>query len=54
MVEKGDAKFYDLYSERWVLDRKIETRYFPGDKSISLRTAYDYNDTNFLKKYEKI
>ena len=54
MVEKGDAKFYDLYSERWVLDRKIETRYFPGDKSISLRTAYDYNDTNLLKKYEKI
>lgn len=48
------VKFYDLYSERWVLNSKTDTQYFPGDKSISVRTAYVYNKTNWLKEAEHI
>ena len=47
------VKFYDIYSERWLLNKKTEKQNFPGNKEICIITEYDYNNTNWLKKYEK-
>ncbi len=43
-------KFYDLYSERWVLKSKTESLFFPD--AVSIKTTYDYNATNWLPENE--
>lgn len=45
-------KFYDVYSERWVLDSKTETSFFSGSEQLCISTEYDYDDVNWLQKYE--
>jgi len=48
-----DVKFYDVFSERWVLTKEDETYYYPGNKSVTTTTEYGYNSTNWKKNYEK-
>ena len=47
------GKFYDVYSERWVLNKETETLFFPGNKSVTATTEYEYDPLNWLKNYEK-
>jgi YD repeat-containing protein len=48
-----NTKFYDVYSERWVMDEKSETQFFPGNKSLTLTTEYGYDSSNWQKNYER-
>lgn len=48
-----NLQFYDVYSERWVLNKKTETLFFSGRKSVTSATEYGYDPLNWLKNYEK-
>lgn len=45
-------KYYDLYSERWVLSEKLDSL-FDGDNCVTSQTEYQYNDFNWLLKNKK-
>ena len=47
-----NLKYYDLYSERWVLNKKNESWLY-GDKWLSQTAEYQYDSNNWLINNEK-
>jgi hypothetical protein len=48
------VKFYDLFSERWHLNKTIDSIFYENLSTPLVSTAeYGYNDINLLKNYEK-
>jgi hypothetical protein len=52
LLENTVVKFYDLYSERWVLDKKIDSLFF-DNQFVTSTTEYQYNHFNWLVNSEK-
>lgn len=47
-------RFYDVYSERWHLEREIDEEYFENTTTPKVTTTeYQYNATNWLCNYTK-